>query len=69
MKAVYDMEQIKKITEHLDGLVVTGTLNFKRLAIITSELENPVEIIEDKEGDVNGNNQEDNPKHEQRQTK
>lgn len=64
MKVIYTSEQIKKITEHLDTLVVTGIGNYKRLAIIASELENPVDIIEE-EGEKDGDNQEDNPKHKQ----
>ena len=67
MKAVYTSDQIKKITNCLDTLIVTGIENYKRLAIIASELENPVDIIEEKEGDTNGNNEKANIKHEQRQ--
>lgn len=65
MKAVYTTEQIKKITEYLNSLVVTGVDNFKRLALIASELECPVSIIKDEEGDINGDNQKDNIKHRQ----
>jgi hypothetical protein len=64
MKVIYTSEQIKKITEHLDTLVVAGIGNYKRLAIIASELENPVDIIEE-EGEKDGDKQEDNPKHKQ----
>lgn len=59
------MEQMQELSKCLDSLTVSGLSNCKLIALCTQIIDNPTEI---EEGDTDGDNQEDNPKHEQRQT-
>jgi hypothetical protein len=64
MKVIYTMEQMKELSNLLNQLTVTGLNNCKIIALCTQIIDNPAEV---EEGDKDGDNQEDNPKHEQRQ--
>ena len=61
MKVVYTLEQIQELSRYLNELTVTGLNNCKLIALCTQIIDNPTE------GDTDGYNQEENPKHEQRQ--
>lgn len=58
------MKQMQELTAHLNQLTVSGIENCKRIALCTQIINNPTEI---EEGDTDADNEEDNPKHEQRQ--
>ena len=64
MKVIYTMEQMQELSKCLDSLTVTGINNCKLIALCTQIIDNPAEV---EEGDKDGDNQEDNPKHKQRQ--
>ena len=64
MKVVYTLEQIQELSRYLNELTVTGLNNCKLIALCTQIIDNPTEV---EEGDTDGDNQENNPKHEQRQ--
>lgn len=63
MKVIYTMEQMQELSRYLNELTVSGINNCKLIALCTQIIDNPTEI---EEGDKDGDNQEDNPKHEQR---
>jgi hypothetical protein len=52
-KIVYSVNQIKELTGYLDTLVLTGRENFKRAALISQIIDNPLDAIEEKEGETN----------------
>ena len=63
MKVIYTMEQMQELSRYLNELTVSGINNCKLIALCTQIIDNPTEV---EEGDVDGDNEEDNPKHEQR---
>lgn len=68
MKAIYTAEQIQELTGYLNMLGNAnpddGILKCKLITLCSNIIENPTEI---EEGDADEHNEEDNPKHEQRQ--
>lgn len=63
-KVIYTLEQMQELSRYLNELTVTGINNCKIIALCTQIIDNPTEI---EEGDTDEHNEEDNPKHKQRQ--
>ena len=60
----YNININNKVSRYLNELTVTGLNNCKLIALCTQIIDNPTEV---EEGDTDEHNEEDNPKHEQRQ--
>lgn len=52
-KYVYTQEQMEQVFAHMDHLNISGVENAKRIGLIATVLENPENMIKDKEGDSN----------------
>lgn len=66
MKVIYTMDQMQELVSHLNQLNIQGIDNCKRIAVCTQIIDNPIETIEEEEGDnIEPNSKEkDSPKHE-----
>lgn len=64
MKVIYTIEQMQELSKLLNGVTVKGLENCKLIALCAQIIDNPTEV---EEGDTDGDNKKDNPKHEQRQ--
>lgn len=62
-KVIYTMEQMRELSRYLNELTVTGIRNCQLVSLCTQIIDNPTEV---EEGDKDGNNEENNPKHKQR---